>query len=121
MCTRSSTRAVIIGMAFLALGLHPSRAAADPVTVTGTLSAVGPGFRLLPEFDLSFPDFRITVVLGSPISPGFSFGGRDGLGVPFTQTTGPFSGHSLFDEADVSGSLSFCRAHRDPRLSSGNA
>ena len=91
MSTRVSTRAVIMGMALLMSALHPAGAAADPVTVTGSLSAAGPGFRLLPELDLSFPDFRITVVLGSPISPGFSFTGRDGLAVPLTQTTGPFS------------------------------
>jgi hypothetical protein len=94
-------------MTLLFLSLHPVRAAADPVTVTGVLTAVGPGARLLPELDLSFPDFPITIVLGSPLSPGFSLSGSTGTPVPFTQTTGPFSGHSLAIDADVSGSLSF--------------
>lgn len=107
MCTRASTRALVIGMTLLFVSLHAGRAAADPVTVTGTLSAAGPGFRLLPDLDLAFPDFRVSLVLGSPISPGFPSQGGTGTAINFTQTTGPFAGHSVYEDADVSGSLSF--------------
>ncbi|MEO6238338.1 MAG: PEP-CTERM sorting domain-containing protein [Vicinamibacterales bacterium] len=100
-------RAVVLGMALLFLALHPSRAAADPVTVSGILSGVSAGALIQPELELSFPDFRISVVIGSRLAPGFSISGQDGTAVPFTQTTGEFAGHSSDLDADVTGMLSF--------------
>lgn len=107
MCTRASRRAVVAGIALLFFALHPGRAAADPVTVTGVLSGTTAGARILPELELSFPDFRISIALGAPVLPGFVFGGPTGTAVHFTQTTGVFAGHSFDIDADVSGMLSF--------------
>jgi hypothetical protein len=113
MCTRASTKAVAVGMALLFLGLHANRASADPVSVSGFLAGdLRLGF-VQQELDLAFPDFKVSIALDPRLSPGFPIGARDGTAVPFSQTTGVFSGHSTGSpglgtiDADVTGVLSF--------------
>jgi PEP-CTERM motif len=113
MCTRAS-KAVILGMVLLSVVVHPSRAGADPIAVSGFLFGDLRFALVVQELDLTFPDFKISIPVEPQLKPGFC---RDGCGngtaVPFTQTTGVFSGHSTASpgagtiDAQVTGMLSF--------------
>ena len=95
MCTRPSTNAVILSMAFLWFSLCPGRASADPVGFSGFLSGDLRGALVQQQLDLTFPDFKVSVAVEPQLNPGFCLDGcGNGTLVPFTQTTGVFSAHS---------------------------
>lgn len=114
MGTRRSIKAVILPMAFLSAVLNPGRAGADPIAVHGFLFGDLRFALVVQQLDLTFPDFAISIGVEPQLNPGFC---RDGCGngtpVPFTQTTGLFSGHSTASagrgtiDADVTGMLQF--------------
>jgi len=93
--------------------LHAGRASADPVTVSGFLEGQPRFAHLLEDLWLTFPDFTVVVSDVTHLIPGFCFECGTGAPVPFTQSTGSFSGHSFANpglhtiDADISGSLSF--------------
>ena len=108
--TRSVRR--VLALAVFALALHAGRAFADPVTVSGFLSGQPRGAQISEELTLVFPDFNILIFDVTHLMPGFCDEcSRDP--VPFTQSTGHFSGHSGgpgvqgLTDADISGNLSF--------------
>jgi hypothetical protein len=107
-----STR-VIVGVAMVLVALCATRAAADPIAVSGFLSGDRRFAQINQELQLAFPDFTVGIVVVSPLVPGFCLSCGNGSPVPFTQTTGAFSGHSTAlpgtgrIDADVSGVLSF--------------
>ena len=115
MCMRPS-RNILACLGFVTAALCAGPAAADPVAVSGVLFG-NPRFAAVEqELVLTFPDFTIDADLGIQprLDPGFcSDGCGNGTAVPFTQTTGVFSGHSTgaatpgATDADVTGSLSF--------------
>jgi len=114
MYTRAPTRAAVLAMALLSVALHAGRAGADPVGVSGVLSGDLRGALVQQQLELTFPDFRIAIEVEPQLNPGFCLDGcGNGTPVPFTQTTGVFSGHSTgFPgtgniDADVTGTLSF--------------
>ena len=105
----------IAGAACLVVALS-FPAMADPVQVTGFYSTQPFGAIRSSQLTLTFPGFAVTVfendfpsALG--LSPGFDVGNHSP--VPFTQSTGTFSLHSVASpgsgtvEADVTGHLSF--------------
>src|SRR5262245_61831415 len=112
MYTRRSTRPVILTMAFLSFVLHPGRASADPVVVSGFLSGDLRFALVQQQLDLTFPDFNVSIGVEPQLKPGFCLDGcGNGTPVPFTQSTGVFSGHSTAFagigtiDADVTGLL----------------
>jgi len=114
MCTRASTRAVVVGMALLAVVVHASPAGADPIAVNGFLFGDLRLGLVVQELDLTFPDFKISIAVEPRLNPGFCIVGcGNGTAVRFTQTTGVFSGHSTASpgagtiDAQVTGMLSF--------------
>jgi PEP-CTERM motif len=114
MCTRASTRAVVVGMALLAVVVHASPAGADAIAVNGFLFGDLRLGLVVQELDLTFPDFKISIAVEPRLNPGFCIAGcGNGTPVPFTQTTGGFSGHSTASpgagtiDAQVTGMLSF--------------
>jgi hypothetical protein len=113
---RSRSKTVVrILTVMAAVAVWPAaRASAGPVGVG--LSLIGtPRFALTEEdLVLSFPDFSVELESMTHLKPGFCLRCGDGASVTFTQTTGPFSGHSTafpgglpVIDADVSGVLSF--------------
>jgi hypothetical protein len=114
MWSHAYLKRVVLGLVFASAAFHAERAAADPVTVTGSFIGVRRFALIEEELDLVFPDFTI-IVQGLPqLTPGFCLDGcGTGTPVPFTQTTGLFSGHSIAApglpsiDADVTGTLSF--------------
>ena len=114
MCTRRSMRAIILPMAFLSAVLNPGRAGAEPIAVHAFLSGDLRFALVVQQLDLTFADFKISIGVEPQLNPGFC---RDGCGngtpVPFTQTTGVFTGHSTAIpgigtiDADVTGVLQF--------------
>lgn len=93
-----------------------SGATADPVQVSGFYSTQPFGAISSSELRLSFPDFAVDIFDNDfpsalALSPGFDIGNHSP--VPFTQSTGTFSTHSVASpgsgivEADVTGHLSF--------------
>jgi hypothetical protein len=114
MCTPRSTSAVVLTVTFLSLVLHPGRASADPVAVNGFLSGDLRFALVQQQLDLTFPDFKVSIGVEPQLTPGFCLDGcGNGTPVPFTQSTGVFSGHSTSlaggetIEADVTGLLRF--------------
>ena len=89
------------GIALVATLLSAGPAAADPVTFSGGLT----GRHNVETLDLAFPDFAVFLDGATHLMPNFAEAGN-GMPVPFTQTTGSFSGHSIGD-IDVVGTLSF--------------
>jgi hypothetical protein len=93
--------------------LHAGRASADPVTVSGFLEGQPRFAHLQQDLWLSFPDFTVVLSDVTHLIPGFCFECGTGAPVPFTQSTGGFSGHSVANaalhtiDADISGNLSF--------------
>ena len=101
--------------AYLVVALA-SGAIADPVQVSGFYSTEPFGAISSSELTLTFPDFAVNIFdndLPSALAliPGFDVGNHSP--VPFTQSTGTFSKHSVASpgsgivEADVTGQLSF--------------
>jgi hypothetical protein len=101
--------------AFLVVALAAG-AIADPVQVSGFYSTQPFGAISSSELTLTFPDFAVEIFdndLPSALAliPGFDVGNHSP--VPFTQSTGTFSKHSVASpgsgivEADVTGHLSF--------------
>ena len=101
--------------AYLVVALA-SGAIADPVQVSGFYSTRPFGAISSSELTLTFPDFAVEIFdndLPSALAliPGFDVGNHSP--VPFTQSTGTFSKHSVASpgsgivEADVTGHLSF--------------
>jgi PEP-CTERM motif-containing protein len=114
MCTRASTRSAVLGMVMISVVLHASPAGADPFAVSGFLSGDLRLARVVQQLDLTFPDFKISIAVEPRLNPGFCIDGcGNGTAVPFTQTTGIFSGHSTASQgtgtidAQVTGTLSF--------------
>jgi hypothetical protein len=82
--------------------------------VTGFLFGDLRGALVQQQLELTFPDFSISIGVEPQLMPGFCIDGcGTGTPVSFTQTTGPFSGHSTAFpstgtvDADVTGVLSF--------------
>jgi hypothetical protein len=101
--------------AYLVLALA-SGAIADPVQVSGFYSTQPFGAISSSELTLTFPDFAVEIFdndIPSALAliPGFDVDNHSP--VPFTQSTGTFSKHSVASpgsgivEADVTGQLSF--------------
>ena len=93
--------------------LHAQRATADPIPVTLFLDGALRGCCAQESITIAFPDFTVSLDQLTHLMPGFC---EDGCGngtlVPFTQTTGMFSGHSVGSSgnqvsADVTGNFSF--------------
>jgi hypothetical protein len=93
-----------------------SGAIADPVQVSGFYSTQPFGAISSSQLTLTFPDFAVNIFDNDlpsalALSPGFDVGNHSP--VPFTQSTGTFSKHSVASpgsgivEADVTGQLSF--------------
>ena len=103
----------VLALAVAVLVLHADRAAADPVTISGFLEGQPRFAQIEQELTLSFPDFTVMLSAMPNLIPGFCFVCGNGSPIPFTQSTGNFSGHSIADpglrtiDADVSGNLSF--------------
>jgi len=103
----------VLALAAALVVLHAERAAADPVTVNGFLEGQPRFAHLLEELTLTFPDFTVVLSDVTHLMPNFCFECGTGAPVPFTQSTGNFSGHSVGNpalhtiDADVSGNLSF--------------
>src|SRR5437899_3027139 len=114
MCTRASTRAVVLGMALLSVVVLASPAGADPIGVSGFLFGDLRLGLVVQQLDLTFPDFKISIAVEPRLNPGFCIDGcGNGTAVRFTQTSGVFSGHSTASpgagmiDAQVTGMLSF--------------
>lgn len=109
MRTHVSTIAAIL----LCLGLAPGRAAADPITFSGSLGGTVLGARPTNQLELAFPDFRIVVVIEPQLTPPFPFFVSNGTAVSFDRSTGLFTGQSSslagpgVVDADVTGVLAF--------------
>jgi hypothetical protein len=107
------TPAFVFVMSLVAFGLHPSRVAADPIQVSGTLSGTARFALVDQELRLAFPDFAILIDPQTQLSPRFPLSAPDGTGISLTRTLGPFSAHSIASaasgtiDADVTGTLSF--------------
>ncbi len=99
--TRAPLIKTIVGIALGATLLSAGRAAADPVTISGGLT----GRHNVETLDITFPDFAVFLDGVTHLMPNFGDAGN-GMPVPFTQSTGSFSGHSTGD-MDVVGTLSF--------------
>ena len=103
----------VLALAVAVAVLHAERATADPLTVSGFLEGQPRIFHLLEELTLTFPDFNVVLSDVTHLNPNFCFECGTGAPVPFTQSTGSFSGHSVANpalhtiDADVSGNLSF--------------
>jgi hypothetical protein len=102
----------VLALAVAMVALHAERALADSVTVTGFLDGQLHGAQVQEQLLLSFPDFNIALPAVTHLMPGFCIDEcGTGVSVPFTQTTGSFSGHSVGSpgtiDADVTGNLSF--------------
>src|SRR5438034_5944976 len=112
---RTFLKRAVVGIAFASVVLPAERAAADPIAISGVLFGQ-PRFAVIEvELELFFPDFTLDIQGATHLKPGFCFAGcGTGTAVPFTQATGPFSGHSIAlppslssIDADVTGTLSF--------------
>jgi len=103
----------VLALAVVMAPLLASPANAEPVTVNGFLEGQPRFAHILEELTLSFPDFNIALSDVTHLSPGFCLVCGTGAAVPFTQTTGSFSGHSAANpalhtiDADISGNFSF--------------
>jgi hypothetical protein len=103
----------VLALAGAMVVLHAGRASAEPVTVGGFLEGQPRFAHLLEDLRLSFPDFTVVLSDVTHLSPGFCFECGTGARIPFTQSTGLFSGHSVANpalhtiDADISGNLSF--------------
>jgi hypothetical protein len=102
---------VVLAWAAAMVALHAGRALADPVTVSGFLDGQLHGALVQEQLLLSFPDFKIVLPDVTHLMPGFCVECGTGAAVPFTKSTGSFSGHSVGGpdtiDADISGNLSF--------------
>lgn len=107
------TPAVVFAIGLLTLGLCPSRAAADPIQVSGSLTGSARFALVDQELRLAFPDFVVLIDPLTQLTPRFPIGAVEGTEISLTRTLGPFSGHSMalpgngIIDADVSGTLSF--------------
>lgn len=103
----------VLAVAAAVVVLHDGRASAEPVTVSGFLDGQPRFAHLQEDLWLSFPDFTVLLSDVTHLIPGFCFECGTGAPVPFTQSTGLFSGHSVANpglhtiDADISGTLSF--------------
>jgi hypothetical protein len=106
-------RPAVVGIAALLFALHAARAAAEPIAFSGFLSGDLRGAQVFQDLELTFPDFKVAIILEPRLTPGFCIACGSGSAVPFTQTTGVFSAHSPAiagrgtTDADVTGMLSF--------------
>jgi hypothetical protein len=93
--------------------LAPTRAAADPIQVSGSLTGAARFALVDQELRLAFPDFAILIDPQTQLTPRFPLSAPDGSTIALTRTLASFSGHSMalpgngIIEADVSGTLSF--------------
>ncbi len=112
MCTRASARAILFA-AFAMAALSAAQASADPVTFSGVFEGTTRFALVDQRLTLRFPDFSIAFDVAPQLQPGFCRECGDQAPIPFTQTTGVFSGHSTASgalgtvDADVTGILSF--------------
>jgi hypothetical protein len=113
MRTVARLKVFIVGGVFAAAALHADRAAADPMTVGIFLDAQLRGAQVVEQLQLTFPAFTVSLDDVTHLMPGFCVDQcGNGTVVPFTQKTGPFSGHAVGGfgnqiTADVSGNFSF--------------
>ena len=112
MCTRASAKAILFaGLAMAAL--TAAQASADPVTFSGVFEGTTRFALVDQQLTLRFPDFSIAFDVAPQLQPGFCRECSNESAIPFTQTTGVFSGHSTASgalgtvDADVTGMLSF--------------
>lgn len=103
----------VLGITVAAATLRGAPATAEPVAISGLLSGDLRFAHVVTELDLQFPGFSVDVPIDNQLTPGFCIDGcGNPIAVPFTQTTGPFAGHSTafsggVIDADVTGTLSF--------------
>jgi hypothetical protein len=109
---RAHSRSSLLGILFAVMMLCAGRAAADPVPVNIFLDGQLRGCCSQEQLDITFPGFRVSLDQVTHLKPGFC---EDQCGtgteIPFTQTTGVFSGHvggfGSEPDADVTGNFSF--------------
>jgi hypothetical protein len=112
---RTFLKRAVVGITFSFAALSAGRAAADPIAVSGVLFGQPRFAAIEDELELVFPDFTLDLQGATHLEPGFCANGcGTGTAVPFTQTTGAFSGRSIVlppalgsTDADVAGTLSF--------------
>ena len=108
---RTFLKRAVVGIAFASIALPAGRAAADPIAISGVLFGQPRFAAVEEELELFFPDFTLDLQGATHLEPGFcSNGCSTGTAVPFTQSTGLFSGRSIAlssIDADVTGTLSF--------------
>lgn len=108
-----STSAFVFMLSVVASGLFPSRVAADPIPVSGSLIGTARFALVDQELRLAFPDFAILIDPQTQLTPRFPQSAPDGSTISLTRTLASFSGHSIalpgngIVDADVSGTLSF--------------
>lgn len=113
-CTDRNHR--ILAFSAAVIILCASGANAEPVSITGLLDGQLRGAQVEEQLSLFFPDFTVVLPDVTHLIPGFCIECNTGASVPFTQTTGNFSGHATgipalrTVDADVSGNLSFTGA-----------
>jgi hypothetical protein len=107
------TFARVLMLSLVAFGLHPSRVAADPISVSGSLTGAARFALVDQELRLAFPDFAVLIDPQTQLTPRFPLSAQDGSTISLTRTLASFSGHSIalpgngIVDADVSGTLSF--------------
>jgi hypothetical protein len=107
------TPAVVFAIGLLTFALCASRAAADPIPVSGTLSGAARFALVDQELRLAFPDFAVLIDPLTQLTPRLPIGAVEGTEISLTRSLAQFSGHSTalpgngIIEADVSGTLSF--------------
>jgi len=112
MCTRASSRAILFAALVMA-AVTAARASADPVAFSGVFEGTTRFALVDQQLTLRFPDFSVAFDVAPQLQPGFCRECTDQAVIPFTQTTGVFSGHSTASgalgtvDADVTGMLSF--------------
>ena len=103
----------VLALAVVMATLGAARANAEPVTISVFLEGQPRFAHILEQVTISFPDFNVALPDVTHLSPGFCLVCGTGAAVPFTQTTGNFSGHSVANpalhtiDADISGDFSF--------------
>ena len=107
------TPGFVFALGLLFFAVLPSRAAADPIPVSGSLTGAARFALVDHELRLAFPEFAILIFPQTQLTPRFPIGAVEGTEISLTRTLAEFSGHSTalpgngIIEADVSGTLSF--------------
>jgi len=102
----------VVFVVFAALALPAERALAEPFPVSVSLEAAVKGAEIIEQWEITFPTFNLSFFDFTHLRPGFCFECDSGAQLPFTQSTGPFSGTGIIGNgnelnASVSGNFSF--------------